>query len=472
MQLETVLRRLPGLQSRYNIFTHHINKVTEINDPPRGKNDALKGLLAAVKDNISTKNFGATTCSSRMLKDYKAPYDATVVNLLRDSRAVILGKTNMDEFAMGASGLNNGLGGGPVINPISDIEDYCPGGSSSGSAAAVLADLVDFALGTDTGGSVRLPAAWGSILGFKPSYGRISRFGVIDFAQSLDTVGILAKDIGILRKVFSVLDKYDPRDPTSLTDDLRDQLTKSHITVERDTKPKIGIPKEFSLSSLTPEMRQHFLTYVGRLMSLGYEVYPVSVPSIKHSLIMYYILAPAEAASNLARYDGIRYGSRSIAGDMDEHNTLFGSTRAENFGPEVQKRIILGNYNLCSASYKNNFIKAQKLRVQLIDEFDNVFNFANVLTGNRSAPDGIDFILSPTNIGGPKTIKEETSIESADELSAYATDVFTTPMSLAGLPALSIPVQNGTPLGIQIAGQYGDDQRVLDFAASLYQQNT
>ena len=475
-QITTLLKRLPEIQRKYNIFTHYITQ-----PPPQptstSKNGPLSNTVCAIKDNISTRDM-PTTCASNILSNYTSPYDATIVSLLKEAGTTIIGKTNLDEFAMGSLGIHSNIG--PVRNPLDPTR--VTGGSSSGSAAAVCSGVVDFAIGTDTGGSVRLPGAFGGVVGFKPSYGRISRFGVIAFAQSLDTVGILGRDVGIVKRVFEILDKYDERDPTSLSEDLRAQIEEIQRCNDNngsinDSPLRIGIPLEFCQSSLNPEIKKLFIEFLarcnGNTLKRKCEFYPVSIPSIKNSLPIYYTLVPSEAASNLARYDGIRYGTRDTSfNDITKENTFFQHTRA-NFGQEVKNRIILGNYNLCAEGYRDNFIKAQKLRVELIDDFDKLFRFPNVLTDAKppNLTNGLDLIVCPTNKDFPKKLSEvvntngDTVVEKDDNpLDEYINDIFTIPMSLAGLPTISIPLKEGVPCGVQIAGQYGNDKLVLEFA--------
>ncbi|CAI4048932.1 glutamyl-tRNA(Gln) amidotransferase subunit HER2 SKDI_13G4240 [Saccharomyces kudriavzevii IFO 1802] len=457
--LKQSLERLSSLQSRYNIFTSVSPSPYTLSNKEEISKE-LAGYAVSIKDNIVTKDL-PTTCASHILENYKSPYDATVVKLLKQAGVHILGKTNLDEFGMGSGGIHSIRG--PVINPLYPHEEKrIMGGSSSGAAASVACDLVDFALGTDTGGSVRLPACYGSVLGFKPSYGRLSRFGVIAYSQSLDTVGILSKKIDILRKVFLVLDKYDAKDPTSLNEELRGLIEKNK-KIKKTWK--IGIVKEFNHEGLPKQFHESYFTFLKKLVSLGHEIYPVSIPSVKNSLPIYYTLSPAEAASNLSRYDGIRYGYRDSKLDIKD-GILFAPTRSK-FGVEVKNRIILGNYNLCSDGFKNNFIKAERLRVDLVDEFDKIFRFPNVLTNAEENPKGLDVLLVPTSSKLPGTLKEFEEDESKSPANSYINDIFTVPMSLAGLPSLSMPLKERTPIGLQIVGQYGDDNTVLDFVESV-----
>lgn len=462
MSLKTALARIkaiPELQKRYNIFISTDSSAEKQLLDNAGKDLPLGNLVAGIKDNIVTKEL-PTTCASKMLLNYQSPYDATCVRELRDAGAVIAGKTNLDEFGMGSGGIHSHFG--PVLNPLFPETEVTAGGSSSGSAAAVSAGAVDFALGTDTGGSVRLPAAYNAVLGFKPSYGRISRHGVVAYAQSLDTVGILSKDMSVLRKVYNVLNKFDPRDPTSLSIELR---KKADSLFKDKGNLRIGIPQEFLQKSVSADYKSLFSRFIEKLMDMGHELYPVTIPSIKDSLPIYYTLSPAEAVSNLSRYDGIRYGTRSPTTDI-ENGTLFASTRA-NFGKEVQDRIILGNYNLCSETFKNNYVKAQKLRLGLMNDFDHIFRASNILSNSKGNETGVDLILSLTATSAPATIKSFTSAENSSPTNEYLNDVFTMPMSLTGLPTLSIPLAEGVPLGVQVTAQFADDKTVLDFADKL-----
>lgn len=470
----TILQRLetiPIIQSKYNIFTHvePINKINKNLLKGSTVNNPLSNTLCAVKDNIATNDM-PTTCSSSMLSNYQSPFDATVVKLLRESGTTIVGKTNMDEFAMGSLGIHSHYG--PALNPLFHDVDTVSGGSSSGSAGSVTSGVVHFALGTDTGGSVRLPACYCSVLGFKGSYGRISRFGVVSFAQSLDTVGIMADNLQRVKDVFNTLDKFDKKDPTSLSEDLRNEINSISKLREKRGRAKfrIGIPKfNLSKNSVNETIRTCFIGFLDTLMKQGHEIFPVELPSMKYALPVYYTIAPSEAVSNLARYDGIRYGTRDEKEDIS-NESFFSSTRSK-FGKEVQRRLILGNYNLISESFKNNFLKAQTLRVSLINEFDNIFSFPNVLTRNQNDDiNGLDFLLSPTSVNLPKGIDEiakEKGYDGTSSTNEYMNDLFTIPVSLAGLPALTIPAKKRAPIGIQLIGQYGDDQNVLNFAEKL-----
>lgn len=401
-----------------------------------------QSLTYVAKDNISTK-IGPTTCASKILVDYTSPFDATVVSLLNESGAKMVGKANMDEFGMGSFNANSCFG--PVVNPRFE-DPHSAGGSSGGSAASVAAKIADFALGTDTGGSVRLPAAYCQVYGFKPSYGRISRWGVVAYAQSFDVVGILASSVATIKNIFSIVDKHDKKDPTSLDDVLRSKFPQPSST------PKvIGIPEEFRIAEISPEVREAWLETLEKLTDLGHSVVSVSLPSIKLAIPAYYTLCTAEAASNLARYDGVRYGSR---GDS------IADARSQGLGEEVQRRIILGNYTLSSSSGAH-YLRATKIRQELVEEFNGVFREPNVVYGESSAADTVkcDYLVCPVSTTtAPLLDNHET------EVREYVNDVFTIPPSMAGLPALSVPVKG---VGIQVIGQFGDDLGVLDFGEKI-----
>lgn len=430
--------------ARLNIFTSLASEISQSLTP------------IAIKDNIATKLL-PTTCSSYALSNYISPFQATVIDLLEDEFTVV-GKTNMDEFGMGASTTFSHYG--PTLNPMYPNERRICGGSSGGSAAAVAAGIVPVALGTDTGGSVRQPASYTGILGFKPTYGRISRWGVVAYAQSLDTVGILGKDVDIIERVFTKLDKHDPKDPTSLGVELRSRFDSKH---RNNKKLRIGVPEEYVLG-FDPKVSKAWQQCLEAL-SQDHEIVPVSVPLIKKTLAMYFTLAPAEASSNLGRYDGIRYGTRS-----DSDKDYYANTRSEGFGEEVKRRIILGNYNLSSDSYKNHFLKAKLLRRALKQQFDEVFNQPNYVTGSDPNANGVDFLLTPTTVGQAPTIED---YDAQSSTHGYTQDVLTIPASLAGIPAISFPWEvEGAKIGLQLMGQCGDDYNLLRITQETMSLNT
>lgn len=421
----------------------------------------LQGRIVAIKDNYVTKQL-PTTCASKVLKDFVSPFESTPTKLLQEAGAVIIGKCNMDEFAMGTNNNHSYLG--KCLNPLYEDEEYSPGGSSGGSAAAVAADMCDVALGSDTGGSVRLPGAYCGVVGYKPSYGLISRNGVIAYAQSLDTVGILAKDVGLVEDTFDILNQYDENDPTCIPENVRNDIFTKVVNRPRNNPAlNIGIMEE-AIIDLSPEVREAWIDSLDHLRKLGHNIKVISIPSVKNALPTYFIISPAEASSNLARYDGIRYGYRSES-DRGEAGFLYAPTRSNAFGPEVQRRILLGTYNLSSGNYGNHYEQAQKIRTKLVNEFDQVFASPNVLTSNPVV-DNIDVLINPTTrTKAPSLYQVDHESNATDH---YINDVLTVPANLAGLPAISVPWGKGKDsVGIQVIGQYGDDKLVLDVARML-----
>lgn len=433
-----------------SVITSKIRHPTEPNSTKQ-----LDGTSFFAKDNFTSAD-DLTTCASKVLSNHKSLFDATAVKLLKNAGLELVGKTNLDEFGMGASNTNSYFG--DVINPFYENELRIVGGSSGGSAAVVSGNLADFALGTDTGGSVRLPASYCGIIGLKPTYGRISRWGVVPYAQTLDTVGILAKDIDIVEKVYNVLNVHDEKDPTCLPQDVRDCLK----TVKKD-KLRIGIPKEFVLEGLSPETSDMWIQVMNELQEMGHTIVSVSIPTMKKALLAYYTLISAEVASNLARYDGVRYGL-----DNSKASTFIdqiADNRSDGFGLEAKRRIILGNYTLSSSS-GNHYLTATELRKQIVEEFNEIFNVPHLLLNSKGEvrQDACDVLVVPTAMGPAPTIKEYKLKTEENFLNGYINDILTIAASLTGTPAISIP-RGG--LGIQIIGQYADDQKVLDLAKTL-----
>ncbi|CAK3813606.1 A subunit of glutamyl-tRNA amidotransferase [Lecanosticta acicola] len=445
----------------------------------------LKDRFIALKANIVVKTSTApsATAASRTLSNHYSPYHATVTELLIAHGANILPNANMDEFGMGSHSQNSWLG--PVKSRFRrDGMALSPGGSSGGSAVLVEGGLVWGAVGTDTGGSVRLPAAWNGVCGFKPSYGRVSRWGVIQYANSLDTVGVLSKGVAGCKTMFGLLDRFDERDPTSLPERVRNRFTTNER--KQEGRLRIGIPLEYNISSLSAAVKSTYTSLLNTLQDAGHTLIPVSLPSTKSALSAYYILAPAEASSNLAKYDGIRYGHRTSPGpdaspNADPALPLYAQTRSESFGDEVKRRILLGAYTLSSEAMDNYFIQAQKIRRLVQRDFDRVFSTPNPLLDHHEHFPGeesneVDFLLTPTAPTLPPTIQDlsqQTPVES------YMNDVFTVPASLAGLPAISIPVPLSKDVrkemdeedikssGMQLIGQFGDDEEVLAAAEEV-----
>ncbi len=435
----------------------------------------------AIKDNIATTGT-TTTCASGFLKDYISPLEASVVRKLRHNGYAAGEKTNMDEFGMGSHSTHSYFG--PVSNKH-PVTHRSAGGSSGGSAMAVAMRAAGVALGTDTGGSVRLPAAYTGVIGFKPSYGKISRLGVIPYANSLDTVGIISSNCSTLRRFLAHLSGPDPLDPTSLTSNSRLRIHQEKLIrrkVWTNQKPlRIGVPIEYNIEELQPIIRKAWSHVLERLQHMGHIIVPVSLPSTKHALSAYYVLAAAEAASNLAKYDGVRYGSSTTENDGTGTGTvLYDSVRGNGFGHEVKRRILLGSYTLSSEAIDNYFIQAQKVRRIVQRDFDRVFAMQNPLRPpeqfdlsdldegvemeDKLGPAQVDILICPTAPTLPPLLEE---VKNQAPVDSYMNDVFTVPASLAGLPAVSIPVymalsRDNVPFaGIQIVGQYSDDYLVL-----------
>lgn len=460
-------------------FQAVVERATPI-QPAFGAEDdwhGVDGKPVAIKDNICTKDF-PTTAASGMLKDFTSPYNATVVDLLRDAGAEVVGKTNMDEFGMGSHSIHSHAG--PVVMERYPGESASAGGSSGGSAVAVATGQCFAALGTDTGGSVRLPAAYTGTVGFKPSYGLLSRWGVIDYANSLDTVGIFSANVSGVRNVFAKLNVHDRKDPTSLPPATRARMKESKWDEKRPLR--IGIPLDYNISTLDPTVRSAWVRTLKFLAKLGHTLHPVRLPTTQHALSAYYILAPAEASSNLAKYDGVRFGTRADGVDGSPDSVLFAKTRGQGFGSEVQRRILLGAFSLSAQAIDNYFIQAQKIRRIVQQDFDNVFAKPNPLRtqgpSSASVEEKVDLLLCPT---APTLAPSLAEVKDQDPLQAYMNDVFTVPASLAGLPAINVPIcllaeeqqakygDHTFPasVGMQVIGQYGDDDLVLQIGHHL-----
>ena len=413
-----------------------------------GKAKSLTGIPISVKDNILFKDY-LTTCASKFLANFVPPYNATVTNKLLENNAVIVGKTNLDEFAMGSSTENSSYGN--VLNPWNKTK--VPGGSSGGSASAVAAGLTRAALGTDTGGSIRQPAAYCGISGMKPTYGRVSRYGVIAYASSLDQVGPLARSVEDLAIMTNVLAGKDSLDSTSLDKEVPD-FTKN---LGQEIKGlRVGVPKEYFIDGVDKEVKEKVLDAIKIFENSGAEIIEISLPHTKFAVPCYYIIAPAEASSNLSRYDGIRYGVR--ADDYDSLIDLYCNSRSEGFGDEVKRRIMVGTYVLSSGYYDAYYLKAQKVRRLIKDDFTNVFDSQ------------CDVIISPTAPTTAFGLNEKTD----DPVKMYLNDIFTIPVNLAGLPAMSIPCgfdSSKLPIGLQLIGRPWDEETLFK-AGYAYQQNT
>lgn len=400
----------------------------------------LAGIPIAIKDNLCTRGI-ATTCSSKILQGFIPPYDATVVSRLRDSGAIFLGKTNMDEFAMGSSTENSAFE--KTRNPW-DLSRI-PGGSSGGSAAAVAASEAVMALGSDTGGSIRQPAGLCGIVGIKPTYGRVSRYGLIAYASSLDQIGPLTQDVTDAAIVMNVIGGHDPRDTTSANRPMPDftQNLSNGIAGLR-----IGVPKEYFVGGLDTEVSSAITEAINTFEKLGAKPVEVSLPHSEYAIATYYIVATAEASSNLARFDGVRFGYRTeAASDLKE---MYQKSRAEGFGPEVKRRIMLGTYVLSSGYYDAYYKKAQQVRTLIKNDFDSAFS-------------EVDVVISPTSPTPAFKIGEKMS----DPIQMYLSDIFTISANLAGIPAISIPCGfsgEGLPIGLQISAKPFDEETLLRVA--------
>ncbi|MCL6495578.1 MAG: Asp-tRNA(Asn)/Glu-tRNA(Gln) amidotransferase subunit GatA [Ignavibacterium sp.] len=401
-----------------------------------GNHGKLAGSVIAIKDVLSYKNH-PLTCSSKILSNFTSVYTATAVQKLIDEDAIIIGKTNCDEFAMGSSNENSAFG--PVLNPID--ESRVPGGSSGGSAVAVAADLCDASLGTDTGGSIRQPAAFCGIYGLKPTYGRVSRFGLTAFASSFDTIGPFAKNVEDLCLILDVISGKDENDSTSV-DFSEVKLQAQNIEAK---KIKIGYPKEYFAEGLDSEIKEKIFSLINSLKNAGFNVSEISLPMTEYNIAAYYILTTAEASSNLARYDGARYGYRSKNSDTLEE--MYVNSRTEGFGAEVKRRIMLGTYVLSSGYYDAYYRKAQKVRRLIKEDFDKAFS-------------NVDIILTPTT----PTVAFKLGEKSNDPLQMYLSDIYTTSSNLAGIPGLNIPISRNTeglPIGLQLLANQFDELRLL-----------
>jgi aspartyl-tRNA(Asn)/glutamyl-tRNA(Gln) amidotransferase subunit A len=413
--------------------------------PPADREAPLAGVPIAVKDLFCTEGV-PSQAGSRILEDYRPPYTATVVQKLADAGAPLLGKTNQDEFAMGSSNENSGYG--PVLNPWD--RDRVPGGSSGGSAAAVAAGLAPWAIGTDTGGSIRQPAALCGIVGMKPTYGACSRYGMIAFASSLDQAGPLTRDVTDAALLLRHMVGHDPRDSTSL--EFPGEIELPRAADLRDIR--LGVPEELAGtgSGVEPGVQESFEATLGLAEELGASVEPCRLPHAAHALSAYYLIAPAEASANLARFDGVRYGLR-VNGDGGVVQ-MYERTRTTGFGAEVKRRIMLGTYALSSGYYDAYYGTAQKVRTKISEDF-------------REAFDRFDFIVTPTS----PWVAFELGAKIDDPLAMYLNDLCTAPMPLAGLPAISIPsgLSDGLPVGFQLAGPAFSENRLLAAAYALEQ---
>ena len=413
----------------------------------QGRIGPLTGIPMAVKDLISTRGI-KTTCASRILENYIPPFDATVMSRLRREGIVLLGKTNMDEFAMGSSTENSSLKN--THNPWN--LDHIPGGSSGGSAAAVAAGECLAAIGSDTGGSIRQPASHCGVVGMKPTYGRVSRFGLVAYASSLDQIGPITKEVSDCALLMNVICGHDPKDSTSVPREVPDYTRNLQKGVKGLT---LGIPKEYFVSGMDPEVEQAVRKAVTILTDLGAVCREIALPHTEYAIAVYYIIAMAEASSNLARYDGVKYGFR----DPDEHSLMemYQKTRTKGFGQEVIRRIMLGTYVLSAGYYEAYYRKASQVRTLIHQDFQQAFETC-------------DLIITPVAPTPAFRLGEKTS----DPLQMYLTDIFTISANLAGIPGLSLPCgfsTQGLPIGLQILGNHFEEKKILQ-AAYAFEQAT
>ena len=442
------LKRVDSLNPQIHAFISvegrdAVRAVAAAQANPKGR---LAGVPIAVKDNICVEGW-EITCGSRILKGYKAPYNATVIDRLLAEGALLIGRVNMDEFAFGSSCETSAYG--VTRNPWDTAR--VPGGSSGGSAAAVAAGLVPVALGSDTGGSVRQPASFCGVTGLKPTYGRVSRYGLVAFASSLDQIGPITEGVEDTARVLEVIAGHDPMDSTS-----------SRVPTEAYSKAlggsikglKVGLPKEFLSFPLPKDIQEAFDRSVKLLAAEGAEIVEVSLPHTEHAVSVYYIVGPCEASSNLARFDGVRYGDRDLG--AKSLADLYLRTRQEGFGAESKRRIILGTFALSSGYYDAYYLKAMKVRRKMIDDYTQAFQKADVL-------------ISPTAPSGAFKIGEKTS----DPLSMYLSDIYTLSANLVGVPAVSVPcgfTADGLPAGLQFMGRPFEEGRLLQAAYAFEQK--
>ncbi len=449
---ESVLTRIDNVDARIKAFVTVPREAAlamaaaaddRFSEGPAGR---LSGIPIAIKDNMCTKGI-RTTCSSKILETFIPPYESTATARLQAEGYVLAGKTNLDEFAMGSSTENSGFF--TTRNPW-DLERI-PGGSSGGSAAAVAADECIAALGSDTGGSIRQPAALCGVVGMKPTYGRVSRYGLVAFASSLDQIGPITKNVRDCALLLNVISGKDPLDSTSAPVAVPDFT----VPLGRDIKGlKIGIPKEYFIEGIDDEVRDAVRTAIGQLQTLGAIPVDVSLPHSGYAVAAYYVLATSEASSNLARYDGVKYGLRAEGKDLID---TYMQTRAKGFGAEVKRRIMLGTYTLSSGYYDAYYRKAQQVRSLIKQDFENAFRT-------------VDIILTPTTPTAAFRRGEKTD----DPLQMYLADIFTISVNLAGVPAVSIPcgfTSSNLPIGLQLIGRHFDEESLLR-TAYAYEQAT
>ena len=452
--LDSVYNRIENVEEKVSAYVtltkeQAYNRATKLQERLDNGEDIgiMGGVPIAIKDNICTNGI-KTTCSSKMLENFVPFYDATVIEKLENAGAIIIGKTNMDEFAMGSSTENSAIK--KTKNPW-DLERV-PGGSSGGSAAAVACDIAPCALGTDTGGSIRQPASFCNVVGLKPTYGLVSRYGVVAYASSLDQVGPITKSVEDAAILLNVIAGKDEKDTTSADIPKKDYIK----SIKDDIKgKKIGVPTEFISDGINPDVKKAYEENLNTLKELGAEIIEIKLDYAKYSLPTYYIIATAEASSNLGRYDGIRYGHR--AKDFSSLDELYVKSRTEGFGDEVKRRIMLGTYVLSSGYYDAYYKRGQKVRTLIIDDFKKAF-------------EKCDVIAIPTTPNTSFKFGEKTS----NPLEMYLEDIYTVPVNIAGLPGISVPGgfdKNGMPIGMQFISKAFDEENLLQVAYT-FEKNT
>jgi aspartyl-tRNA(Asn)/glutamyl-tRNA(Gln) amidotransferase subunit A len=449
---DSVFKRIDAVEDRIRAFVTvtreqalHMAEQAD-DDRSAGRKKALSGIPLAIKDNMCTKGI-LTTCSSKMLSNFIPPYESTVTSKLLENGYVLTGKTNMDEFAMGSSTENSGFH--TTRNPWDT--DRIPGGSSGGSAAAVAAGECIAALGSDTGGSIRQPASFCGVVGMKPTYGRVSRYGLVAFASSLDQIGPITRNTADAALLMNVISGKDRLDSTAVPLDVPDFTA----ALGKEIKClRIGIPKEFFIEGIDPEVEKSVRDAIGHLESLGAVTEEISLPHSGYAIAAYYVLATSEASSNLARYDGVKYGFRADGRDLLD---MYMNTRAQGFGPEVKRRIMLGTYTLSSGYYDAYYKKAQQVRTLIKTDFENAFR-------------SVDLIVTPTSPTPAFRIGDQT----ADPLQMYLADIFTISVNLAGVPAISVPcgfTAGNLPIGLQLIGKPFDEASLLQ-TSYAFEQST
>ena len=424
-----------------------------INDAVNQENNDLIAIPIAIKDLFCTNGL-RTTCGSKMLANFIPSYESTVTQKLFNAGAINLGKLNMDEFAMGSTNVTSHFG--PVINPYKandSDEDLVPGGSSGGSAAAVAANLCDAATGSDTGGSIRQPASFTNIVGVKPTYGRSSRYGMVAFASSLDQAGVFARNIYDAALMQKIISGYDNKDATSVNIAVPqfEKLLNSNLN-----GLKIGIPKEYRLDGMDSEIEKLWQDGIRILKDRGAEIIDISLPHTKYAPAVYYVIASAECSSNLARFDGVRYGFR-VNDDNLSLNDFYAENRSQGFGKEVKRRIFIGTYVLSSGHYDAYYKKAQKVRSLITKDFIDAFK-------------QVDAILTPATPNAAFPIDQSKNITNQNPVTMYLNDAFTVPVNLAGLPAISVPAgfnNKGLPLGLQIISKHFDEQTMFNIGLAI-----